>query len=60
MVIEQIFGINGIGLRFVNSALSRDYTVVLGIVIFYAALLIVLNLIVDLLYAIIDPRVRNR
>ena len=60
VVIEQLFGINGIGLRFVTSALNRDYTVVLGIVIFYAVLLIVLNLIVDLLYAAIDPRVRRR
>ena len=43
-----------------NGALNRDYTLVLGIVIFYAALIIALNLIVDLLYGVIDPQVRRR
>lgn len=60
VVVEQVFGIPGLGARFVDGALNRDYTLVLGIVIFYAALIIVLNLIVDLLYGVIDPRVRQR
>jgi len=59
VVVETIFGIPGLGQLFVRSGLNRDYTLVLGIVIFYAALIIVLNLLVDLLYGILDPRVRH-
>ena len=44
LVVEQIFGLPGIGRYFVNSALNRDYTLVMGVVIFYATLIIVLNL----------------
>ena len=58
LVVEKIFGLPGLGKFFVNSALQRDYTVVMGMVIFFAALVIVLNLISDVLYAILDPRVR--
>jgi oligopeptide transport system permease protein len=43
---------------FVNGSLNRDYTLVVGLVILYAALLILLNLMVDLLYGLVDPRVR--
>ena len=43
-----------------RGALNRDYTLVLGIVIFYASLVVLFNLIVDLLYGVIDPRVRRR
>jgi oligopeptide transport system permease protein len=60
VVIEQIFGINGLGRFFVDGALNRDYTLVLGIVIFYATLVVALNLVVDLLYGVIDPRIRRR
>ena len=60
VVVEEIFGIPGLGQMFVRSATNRDYTLVLGIVIFYAALVILFNLIVDLLYGIIDPRIRRR
>ena len=60
VVVEQVFGIPGLGQFFINGALNRDYTLVLGIVIFYAALVIALNLIVDLLYGILDPRIRGR
>ena len=60
VVVEEIFGIPGLGQLFVRGALNRDYTLVLGIVIFYAALIIVLNLIVDVLYGVIDPRIRHR
>ena len=60
VVVEEIFGIPGVGRDFVRGALNRDYTVVLGIVIVYAAMIILFNLIVDLLYGILDPRVRYR
>ncbi len=60
VVVEQIFGIPGLGSTFVTGALNRDYTLVLGVVIFYAALIIALNLLVDVLYGVIDPRVRLR
>lgn len=60
VVVEQIFGIPGLGQRFVLGAISRDYTLVLGIVIFYAALIIVLNLLVDIAYGFLDPRIRRR
>ncbi len=60
VVIEEIFGIPGLGRFFVNGALNRDYTLVLGIVIVYAVLVILLNLVVDILYGVIDPRVRSQ
>lgn len=58
LVVEQLFGLPGVGKAFVLSALQRDYTVVLGVVILYAALILVLNLVADLLYAALDPRVK--
>ena len=58
VVVEQIFGIPGLGQFFVTGALNRDYTLVLGIVVFYATLIVFLNLLVDLAYAAIDPRIR--
>lgn len=58
LVVEQIFGLPGIGRYFVQGALNRDYTLVMGVIIFYAAIIIVLNLIADLLYHVLDPRVR--
>lgn len=60
VVVEEIFGVPGLGQFFVRGALNRDYTLVLGIVIFYAALIVFLNLVVDILYGVIDPRVRYR
>ena len=60
VVVEEIFGIPGLGQFFVRGALNRDYTLVLGIVIFYATLVVLLNLIVDILYGVIDPRIRQR
>lgn len=60
VVIEEVFGIPGLGQFFVRGALNRDYTLVLGIVIFYAMLIVFLNLVVDILYGFIDPRVRQR
>jgi len=60
VVVEEIFGIPGLGQFFVRGALNRDYTLVLGIVVFYATLIVLLNLVVDILYGVIDPRVRYR
>jgi len=57
LIVEQIFGLPGIGRNFVLSALDRDYTMVLGVVIVYAAFIVFLNLLADLLYAVLDPRV---
>ena len=58
VVIESIFGIPGLGKEFVTSILSRDYNIVIGVFTFYAALVGLANLIVDLLYPILDPRIR--
>lgn len=58
VVIEQIFGLPGIGRYFVQGALNRDYTLVMGVVVFYAILIIVMNLVVDLLYSVLDPQIR--
>lgn len=60
LVVETIFGLPGIGRYFINAALNRDYGMVLGTVVFYMVLIIILNLIVDILYAWLDPRVRTR
>jgi oligopeptide transport system permease protein len=57
-VIESIFQIPGIGMFFVNSIGNRDYTMTIGLVTIYATLLIALNLLVDLAYTVLDPRVR--
>jgi oligopeptide transport system permease protein len=57
-VIETIFQIPGLGAFFVNGSLNRDYTLVVGLVMLYAVLLIVLNLLVDWIYVLLDPRVR--
>src|ERR1700722_12530949 len=58
LIVERIFGLPGLGKFFVNSALQRDYTVVMGMVIFFAPLILLLNLLADVLYAALDPRVR--
>jgi oligopeptide transport system permease protein len=58
IVVETVFGLPGIGRFFVTGALNRDYTLVLGITILYGALIILFNLLADLCYAWIDPRVR--
>ncbi len=58
VVIETIFGIPGLGRYFVQGALNRDYTLVMGVVLFYGMLIILFNFLVDLLYAWLDPRVK--
>ncbi len=59
LVIEQIFGLPGVGRYFVEGALNRDYTLVMGTVVLIAVFVLAFNLLVDILYAIIDPRVRH-
>jgi oligopeptide transport system permease protein len=56
--IETIFGLPGIGQLFVNGALNRDYSMVLGLTILVGALTITFNAVVDILYAVIDPKIR--
>ncbi len=58
VVIEQIFGVPGLGRYFVQGALNRDYTLVMGVVVFYGILIITFNFVVDVLYAWLDPRVK--
>lgn len=59
VVVEQIFGIPGIGRYFVQGAVNRDYTLVMGVVVFYGTLVIVFNMLVDISYRLIDPRLRR-
>lgn len=58
IVIEEIFGLPGIGRAFVDGALNRDYTLVLGVTILYGVLIVLFNLLADIGYSILDPRVR--
>ena len=58
VVVERIYNIPGLGSYFVQGAMNRDYTLVMGIVVFYGLVIIVLNFIVDLLYAWLNPRIR--
>jgi oligopeptide transport system permease protein len=58
VVVEEIFGLPGIGRYFVQGALNRDYTLVMGVVVFYGVVIIALNFLVDLAYALLDPKVR--
>jgi oligopeptide transport system permease protein len=58
VIVEQIFGIPGIGRYFVQAALNRDYTLVMGVTVFYGVLIILANLAVDLIYGLLDPRIR--
>ena len=58
VIIERIFSIPGLGSYFVQGALNRDYTLVMGVVIFYGVSIILLNFLIDLIYAWLNPRVR--
>jgi oligopeptide transport system permease protein len=60
LVVETVFGLPGIGKYFITAALNRDYGMVLGTVIFYMVLIVILNLLVDIAYAFLDPKVRTR
>jgi oligopeptide transport system permease protein len=57
VVVEEIFNLPGVGTHFVRSALNRDYNLVLGTIILYSSILVFLNLVVDILYTFLDPRV---
>jgi oligopeptide transport system permease protein len=57
-VVEAIFSVPGIGRYYVASVLARDYTVVLGITVLLALVIVLVNLVVDLLHALLDPRIR--
>src|SRR3990172_510046 len=59
-IVERIFAINGVGRRFVDAVFQRDYGVIMGTTLFYAAIVAVANLVVDVLYAVVDPRIRYR
>jgi ABC-type dipeptide/oligopeptide/nickel transport system permease component len=58
VVIENIFGIPGLGKEFITSILARDYNIVIGVFTFYAALVGLANLLVDVIYPVLDPRIR--
>lgn len=58
IVIEKIFNIPGIGQHFIQGALNRDYTLVMGVIVFYSALIITFNFLVDLIYLVLDPQVK--
>ena len=60
LVVEQVFALPGIGKYFITAALNRDYGLVLGTTVLYVFIILVLNLIVDVLYAYLDPKVRLR
>ena len=55
---EQIFGMPGLGKYFVTSIQNRDYTMISGVTIFYSTFLLIINLITDILYGFIDPRIK--
>ena len=60
MVTEQVFNLNGIGKLFVEATTRGDYTMVQALVLLVAAFFIVVNFLIDLLYAALDPRIRYR
>ncbi|MCL4211413.1 MAG: ABC transporter permease subunit, partial [Phycisphaerales bacterium] len=57
-VVEKVFAVPGVGTHFVDAVLGKDLTMIMGVVIVYATMLILFNLVVDVLYAWIDPRIR--
>jgi oligopeptide transport system permease protein len=59
-VVETLFGVPGMGQWFVKGAINRDYSIVLGTAILYGGLVTAFNLVVDLAYAWLDPRVRSQ
>lgn len=58
-VVEKIFAIPGLGQEFVNSVLNRDYTLIMGLTVFYSLLLLIALFVVDILYCLLDPRMRR-
>lgn len=60
MIVEEVFSVPGLGRFFVQGAIARDYTLVLGAVLVYAFLILLFNLLIDLIYPLLDPRVKDR
>jgi oligopeptide transport system permease protein len=58
LVLERVFALPGMGSHFIEAAIQRDYTLAMGMVLIYTALLLVMNTVVDLSYAMLDPRVK--
>lgn len=58
-VVEKIFKLPGLGSEFIKAAFNRDYSLILGTVVFYAVLIVVFNLVVDVIHALLDPRIRH-
>ncbi|MDP1086247.1 ABC transporter permease subunit, partial [Klebsiella pneumoniae] len=58
MVVEQIFAVPGIGEQFVKSIQMNDYPIIMGTTLFFSFLLVLITLVVDILYGVIDPRIR--
>jgi len=59
-IIETVFSIPGVGRAFVDAVLRRDYAMIMGSTLFYTAIVAFANLVVDVLYAVVDPRIRYR
>ena len=57
-IVEKIFTIPGLGGQFVSSIINRDYTIIMGTTIFLATFMVIMMLIVDILYKIVDPRIK--
>jgi len=57
-IIEKVFSIPGVGRLFVDGVFQRDYGLIMGMVLFYTSVIAVMNLLVDVLYAFVDPRIR--
>lgn len=58
-VVEKVFNLPGLGREFIKAAFNRDYSLILGTVIFYAVLIVVFNLLVDVIHALLDPRIKH-
>ena len=56
-VAESVFNVPGLGRYFVSSISSRDYTMIMGVTIFYSSLIVIMNLVCDILYKVVDPRI---
>lgn len=57
-IVESIFAIPGLGSEFVSTAIGRDYTALLGVLVFYSTIIVICNMLVDILYVVIDPRIK--
>ncbi len=59
IIIERVFGVPGMGRLFIDSITSRDYPVIMGVTLFYAFIIVMSNLVVDIAYGFVDPRIRT-